>query len=118
MAGEEREILFETFRVWLDNDGSLCATGELQICRPNTVRYRLHKIEQRTGARFRARETSPNCRWLERYTAASHVAGAEVPGLPEPSAPTTRRCNSYVRRWISRVSSVLVFSSNSDSWKS
>ena len=45
----EREILFDTFRVWLENDGSLRVAGELLFCHPNTVRYRLHRIEQRTG---------------------------------------------------------------------
>ena len=46
---EEREVLFETFKVWLENDGSLRTVGELLFCHPNTVRYRLHRIEQRTG---------------------------------------------------------------------
>jgi hypothetical protein len=45
----EREVLFDTFRVWLDHDGSLRLAGELLFCHPNTVRYRLHRIEQRTG---------------------------------------------------------------------
>ncbi|GAB2533083.1 PucR family transcriptional regulator [Nocardia heshunensis] len=49
LAAEEREVLFETFRVWVANDGSLRATGELLFCHPNTVRYRLHRIEERTG---------------------------------------------------------------------
>ncbi|MBV9320137.1 MAG: helix-turn-helix domain-containing protein [Mycobacterium sp.] len=49
LADQEREILFETFRVWLENDGSLPTVGELMFCHPNTVRYRLHRIEQRTG---------------------------------------------------------------------
>jgi DNA-binding PucR family transcriptional regulator len=49
LAEHEREILFETFRVWLENEGSLRTTGELLFCHPNTVRYRLHRIEQRTG---------------------------------------------------------------------
>ena len=39
---------FETFRVWLDNNGTLCATGELLICHPNTEKYRLRRIEQHT----------------------------------------------------------------------
>jgi hypothetical protein len=46
---DERNILFDTFRVWLENDGSLRTAGELLFCHPNTVRYRLHRIEQRTG---------------------------------------------------------------------
>ncbi|MDT5092038.1 MAG: hypothetical protein QOH60_1401 [Mycobacterium sp.] len=49
LADNERDILFETFRVWLENDGSLRTAGELLFCHPNTVRYRLHRIEQRTG---------------------------------------------------------------------
>jgi DNA-binding PucR family transcriptional regulator len=49
LADNERNILFDTFRVWLESDGSLRAAGELLFCHPNTVRYRLHRIEQRTG---------------------------------------------------------------------
>jgi hypothetical protein len=49
LAHTERDILFDTFRVWLENDGSLRVAGELLFCHPNTVRYRLHRIEQRTG---------------------------------------------------------------------
>jgi DNA-binding PucR family transcriptional regulator len=49
LAENERDILFETFRVWLESDGSLRTAGELLFCHPNTVRYRLHRIEQRTG---------------------------------------------------------------------
>ena len=49
LPDNEREILFDTFKVWLDTDGSLRAAGEKLFCHPNTVRYRLHRIEQRTG---------------------------------------------------------------------
>jgi DNA-binding PucR family transcriptional regulator len=49
LGEEERELLFETFRVWRDSDGSVRATAEALICHPNTVRYRLRRIEQRTG---------------------------------------------------------------------
>ena len=49
LAENERDVLFDTFKVWLDNDGSLRTVGELLFCHPNTVRYRLHRIEQRTG---------------------------------------------------------------------
>jgi PucR C-terminal helix-turn-helix domain/GGDEF-like domain len=49
LSHTERDILFDTFRVWMENDGSLRVTGELLFCHPNTVRYRLHRIEQRTG---------------------------------------------------------------------
>ncbi|MDH6193559.1 hypothetical protein M2272_000180 [Mycobacterium frederiksbergense] len=49
LADSERDVLFDTFRVWLDNDGSLREAGRILFCHPNTVRYRLHRIEQRTG---------------------------------------------------------------------
>jgi hypothetical protein len=49
LSHDERSVLFDTFRVWSDNDGSLRVAGELLFCHPNTVRYRLHRIEQRTG---------------------------------------------------------------------
>jgi PucR C-terminal helix-turn-helix domain/GGDEF-like domain len=49
LSDQERDILFETFKAWVDNDGSMRTVGELLFCHPNTVRYRLHRIEQRTG---------------------------------------------------------------------
>ena len=45
----EREMLFETFRVWQDNDASVRSAAEMLICHPNTVRHRLRRIEERTG---------------------------------------------------------------------
>jgi DNA-binding PucR family transcriptional regulator len=49
LGEEERELLFETFRAWQDSDASVRGTAEKLICHPNTVRYRLRRIEQRTG---------------------------------------------------------------------
>jgi sugar diacid utilization regulator len=49
LPDEEREILFETFRVWLNNDASVRACAEVLFVHPNTVRKRLHRIERRTG---------------------------------------------------------------------
>lgn len=49
LTPSERDVLFDTFRIWRDNDGSLRSAGEILFCHPNTVRYRLHRIEQRTG---------------------------------------------------------------------
>jgi hypothetical protein len=62
LAQHERDILFDTFRVWVENDGSLRMTGELLFCHPNTVRYRLHRIEQRTGRSLsRPRDVAELC---------------------------------------------------------
>jgi PucR C-terminal helix-turn-helix domain/GGDEF-like domain len=49
MPDEEREMLFETFRVWLDNDASVRASADVLFVHPNTVRKRLHRIEHRTN---------------------------------------------------------------------
>jgi PucR C-terminal helix-turn-helix domain/GGDEF-like domain len=49
LGEEERELLFQTFRVWQENDASISATAEALVCHPNTVRYRLRRIEKRTG---------------------------------------------------------------------
>ena len=62
LTPEERDVLFETFRVWVENDGSLRTVGELLFCHPNTVRYRLHRIEQRTGRSLgRPRDVAELC---------------------------------------------------------
>ena len=62
LADEEREVLFETFRVWLDHDGSMRTAGEMLFCHPNTVRYRMHRIEQRTGRSLtRPRDVAELC---------------------------------------------------------
>ena len=48
LPDDEREILFETFRVWQENDASVRAAAEQLFCHPNTVRHRLRRIEKRT----------------------------------------------------------------------
>ena len=49
LADDERDLLFDTFRAWLDNDGSMAKAAAQLYCHPNTVRYRLHRIEERTS---------------------------------------------------------------------
>ena len=62
LSVDEQDVLFETFRVWLENDGSLRTAGELLFCHPNTVRYRLHRIEQKTGRSLtRPRDVAELC---------------------------------------------------------
>ena len=68
LADEEREILFETFRVWQDTDASVVAAAERLCCHPNTVRYRLRRIEQRTGRSLsRPRDVAELCLAFEVY---------------------------------------------------
>jgi DNA-binding PucR family transcriptional regulator len=46
---QRRRILFDTFRVWQENDASVNAVAERLTCHPNTVRHRLRQIEKYTG---------------------------------------------------------------------
>jgi len=49
LPDRDREMLFETFRVWQDHDASVRGAAEVLFCHPNTVRHRLRRIEKRTG---------------------------------------------------------------------
>ena len=55
LPDEDREMLFETFRVWQDSDASVSAVADQLYCDPNTVRHRLRRIEKRTGRSSRAK---------------------------------------------------------------
>jgi sugar diacid utilization regulator len=62
LPDEEREILFETFRVWQETDTSVGVAAERLCCHPNTVRYRLRRIEKRTGRSLsRPRDVTELC---------------------------------------------------------
>jgi PucR C-terminal helix-turn-helix domain/GGDEF-like domain/GAF domain len=62
LGEEERELLFETFRVWQETGASVGATAEAIACHPNTVRYRLRRIERRTGRSLsRPRDVAELC---------------------------------------------------------
>jgi sugar diacid utilization regulator len=62
LPDEECEILFETFRVWQETDTSVGAAAERLCCHPNTVRYRLRRIEKRTGRSLsRPRDVAELC---------------------------------------------------------
>jgi PucR C-terminal helix-turn-helix domain/GGDEF-like domain/GAF domain len=68
LPDEEREILFETFRVWQETDASLIASAERLCCHTNTVRYRLRRIEKRTGLSLsRPRDAAELCLAFEVY---------------------------------------------------
>jgi hypothetical protein len=48
LATEEKNVLFDTFRAWLANKGSVANAAARLHVHPNTVRHRLHRIERRT----------------------------------------------------------------------
>lgn len=49
LAPDDREVLLDTLAAWSTHNGSATETGEYLYCHPNTVRHRLHRIEERTG---------------------------------------------------------------------
>jgi hypothetical protein len=68
MTTEEKDVLFATFRTWVDNDGSIPNTAAGLYCHPNTVRYRLRRIEERTGRSLSVpRELAELCLAFEIY---------------------------------------------------
>ncbi|OBI43601.1 hypothetical protein A5708_18350 [Mycobacterium colombiense] len=48
LPDEERSILVDTFRAWLEVGGSANDAAAKIFCHPNTVRHRLHRIEELT----------------------------------------------------------------------
>ena len=80
LSDQERSILFKTFQAWVDNDGSMRAVGELLFCHPNTVRYRLHRIEQRTGRSLsKPRDVTELCLAFEVHRRLMETADRTVP---------------------------------------
>jgi len=66
LSDAERDALFETFRVWQDNDASVNVTAERLFCHPNTVRQRLRRIEKYTGRSLsRPRDIAELCLMFE-----------------------------------------------------
>jgi sugar diacid utilization regulator len=62
LPDEDREMLFDTYRVWQENAGSLRVVAQRLSCHPNTVRHRLHRIEKRTGRSLsRPRDVAELC---------------------------------------------------------
>lgn len=45
----ERDVLFNTFRVWADAGGSIGDAAQRLHCHANTVRHRLRRVEEVTG---------------------------------------------------------------------
>jgi PucR-like helix-turn-helix protein/diguanylate cyclase with GGDEF domain len=54
LPAEERTALHRTFTTWTTTRGSIPETAEALFCHPNTVRYRLQRIEHLTGRSVRA----------------------------------------------------------------
>jgi DNA-binding PucR family transcriptional regulator len=49
LPADERTILLDTFRAWLQAGGSANDAAAKVFCHPNTVRHRLRRIEELTN---------------------------------------------------------------------
>jgi len=49
LPGDELDLLLGTFEAWVRASGSATVAGAALFCHPNTVRYRLRRIEAGTG---------------------------------------------------------------------
>jgi hypothetical protein len=49
LPAQERSSLLGTLQAWFDTSGSAVETGKRLYCHPNTVRYRLRRLQERTG---------------------------------------------------------------------
>jgi PucR C-terminal helix-turn-helix domain len=106
LPDEDRGILFETFRVWQDNDASMRAAAQVLTCHPNTVRQRLRRIEKHTGRSLsRPRDVAELCLVLEvhRHLMSPKPLDAvderraatrrrQYPARSRPATPASMRC--------------------------
>ena len=70
LPDEEREMLFDTFRVWQDNDASV-AVRLRYLSATRTPSATGYAESRNTPADpSRGQRISPNCVWLSRYIAA------------------------------------------------
>ena len=49
LPADDREVLLDTLAAWSSHNGSANETAVHLYCHPNTVRYRLRRLEERTG---------------------------------------------------------------------
>jgi len=96
LPDEDRDTLFETFRVWQDNDASVNGAAEVLYCHPNTVRQRLHRIEKHTGRSLsRPRDIAELCLAFEVHRRL--IEPRPIDTVDERRAATRPR--QYPARW-------------------
>ena len=97
---EEKDVLFDTFRAWLANKGSVTnAAAQLHV-HPNTVRHRLHRIERTPAGRSRCPMNLPKCAWRSRSakTCPHHRVSAPRGFWRSTTLPTSYR-RSKIAAW-------------------
>ncbi|MBL1085228.1 helix-turn-helix domain-containing protein [Streptomyces actinomycinicus] len=77
LGTDARAVLLDTFQSWIEAAGNATATARALHCHPNTVRYRLRKLEDLTGRSLQAPGD----------TAELVAALRAVRFLPDPGTP-------------------------------
>ncbi|WP_194927002.1 PucR family transcriptional regulator [Catenulispora pinisilvae] len=85
MPAEDRAILLDTFGAWLDHSGSADEAARRLYVHPNTVRYRLRRLEERTG------RTLSDPRHVAELSLAFEVERGRVALLADGDDPAAER---------------------------
>ncbi|MBS2538555.1 helix-turn-helix domain-containing protein [Catenulispora sp. NF23] len=85
MPAEDRAILLDTFGAWLDHGGSADEAARRLYVHPNTVRYRLRRLEERTG------RTLSDPRHVAELSLAFEVDRGRVAWLADGDGPAAER---------------------------
>ena len=86
MPAEDRAVLLDTFGAWLDHGGSADEAARRLYVHPNTVRYRLRRLEERTG------RTLSDPRHVAELGLAFEVDRGRVASLDDGCECGTGRC--------------------------
>jgi hypothetical protein len=74
LPSDDRRMLADTFNSWVDHGGSVTEAAADLVCHPNTVRHRLHRIEELTGrSASQPRELAELCLAFEIDVQLPHV---------------------------------------------
>ncbi|GAA1522347.1 helix-turn-helix domain-containing protein [Streptomyces albidochromogenes] len=84
----DRDTLFATLGVWIENGGSAVRTARQMLCHRNTVLNRLRRFEQTTGlALSRPRDLVQLTLALDALRLLGPAAAPAAPGAPETPRP-------------------------------
>ncbi|QXQ14305.1 PucR family transcriptional regulator [Skermania piniformis] len=91
LPDDERATLLETLYAWRDGDGIASKAAGRLGCHPNTVRYRLRRVEDLTGRRLaRPADAAAICLALAAApspsTTGSSTSGSRTPGSTTPTS--------------------------------
>jgi hypothetical protein len=81
LPADDRDMLLDTLDAYLDHAGSAERAGEVLHCHPNTVRYRLRRVQELTGRSLADPQD------LAELAAAAHAVGVGAPTEAHPDRP-------------------------------